>query len=95
MTTKAAVRQQYAASLAVSGGLDPCQREHEHAILTLMIAASRYGASDEQLRDTSERLDALRHITALIAHEVVERVHHLRGMAAAAAFRKALGRRQP
>jgi hypothetical protein len=83
--------------LAVSAGLDPFQREHElaDAIVTLMIAASRYGDSDEQARDTAERFATLQHVTVLVARDVAERVHALGGKDAAAAFRKTLGRRRP
>jgi hypothetical protein len=74
---------------AVSGGLDPFQREHElaDAIVTLLIACSRYGSKDDD-----GRLDLLAHVTLLVAHAVAERVRDLRGIKAGAAFRKALGR---
>ena len=75
--------------------LDPWQREHElsEAVLTLMVAASRYGGGDKRPRPTAKRLATLQHITLLVAHGVAERVHNVLGARAAAAFRKALGRR--
>jgi hypothetical protein len=81
---------------ARSAGLDPFQCEHElaDAIVTLLIACSRYGNSDEQARDTAERFATLQHVTVLVAHEVAGRVRDLRGEDAAAAFRRALGRRR-
>jgi hypothetical protein len=49
--------------------LDPAQREHElsEAILTLMVAASRYGGSDTPPRPTAKRLATLQHVTVLVA----------------------------
>jgi hypothetical protein len=75
--------------------LDPGQREHElsEALVTLLIAASRFGDDNDAVRPTADRLDLVAHVTLLVAHEVAERVRALRGKEAAAAFRKALGQR--
>jgi hypothetical protein len=62
-------------------------------VLTLVVAASRYGGGDTRARPTAKRLATLQHVTLLVAHEVAERVRALRGNEAAAAFRRALGRR--
>jgi hypothetical protein len=84
------------AALFGSAGLDPWQREYElsAAILTLMVACSRYGTSDVKPRETEDRLATLQHVTLLVANEVTERVRNIHGKPAAAAFRKALGRRR-
>jgi hypothetical protein len=97
MATKAAApHPRLATDLAASGGLDPFQREHElaDAILTLMIACSRYGAGDDKPRETGDRLATLEHITGLVTDEVAERVCHLRGKQAATRFRAQLRRRR-
>jgi hypothetical protein len=85
-------RAQVSFSVPVTAGLDPFQREHEiaDALLTLLIAHSRYGVS----RD-ADRLGLIAHITILLAHEVGERVHNINGKDAARAFRKALARKGP
>ena len=72
----------------MSANLDPFQREHElaDAIVTLMIASSRYAADGD--RPTCSR------ITLLVAHAVAERVRDLRG-SGGSRIRKALGRRRP
>jgi hypothetical protein len=77
-------------AVPVTAGLDPFQREHEiaDALLTLLIAHSRYGVS----RD-ADRLPLIEHIVVLLAHEVGERVERMRGKDAARAFRKVLARR--
>jgi hypothetical protein len=70
--------------------VEPWQREFElaDAVLTLLIAASRCGGRSDADRDA-----ILQHVTVLVAARVAERVHRLRGKEAAAALRKALGRR--
>jgi hypothetical protein len=67
-------------------------REHEMAdsVLTLLIAHSRYGANSD-----ADRLPLIQHVVVLLAHEVGERVHNMRGKDAAKAFRKALARKEP
>jgi hypothetical protein len=79
----------------ISAGPDPWQREHElsEAILTLLIACSRYGDGDASIRSTEDRLALIQHVTLLLADQVAVRVRCLRGKGAASAFRKALGRR--
>src|SRR5262249_42895707 len=76
----------------VGTGPDPFQREHEFAdaLLRLLIAHSRYGASND-----ADRLPLVEYITILLAHEIAERVEQLRGKDAARAFRKTLARRRP
>jgi hypothetical protein len=60
------------------------------ALVTLLIALSRYGA-----RSDDQRLPLIQHITVLLAHEVGERVERIRGKDAAKAFRRALARKGP
>jgi hypothetical protein len=81
-----------ASAQALNSRLDPFQREHEMAdgILRLLIAHSRYGASSD-----ADRLPLIQHVVVLLAHEVGERVHNMRGKDAAKAFRKALARKEP
>jgi hypothetical protein len=76
----------------VSARPDPFQREHEiaDALLTLLIAHSRYDVSND-----AGRLGLIQHIALLLVHEIAERVELLRGKDAAKAFRRALGRRKP
>jgi hypothetical protein len=85
-------RTQVSCAAPVGGGPDSFQREHEmcDALLTLLIAHSRYGASTD-----ADRLPLIQHIVTLLAHEVGERVERIRGKDAARAFRKALSRKGP
>ena len=71
---------------------DPGQREHElaDALVTLIIAVSRYGGSARKPRDTKARLATLQHVTILVADGVAERVGAIGGRRAAAAFRARL-----
>jgi hypothetical protein len=73
---------------------DPGQREHElsEALVTLIIAVSRYGQDDVTPRPTADRLASLERIAILVAEGVEERIANISGAAAARAFRKELGR---
>jgi hypothetical protein len=79
------------------GNLDPDQREHElvEALVTLLIAVSRYGADDKHARPTANRLVVITEIAALLANRVAERAAAIDGKSAAKALRSAPGRRQP
>ena len=93
MVTKAAARNPRGTASLVpraDANAEPWQREHElaNAVVTLLIAVSRYGG-----RSDADRLAVLQHI-ALVAYELAERVRDVRGVAGAAAFRRALGRRR-
>jgi len=91
-STTAAPLAQVSCALPVSAGPDPFQREHEiaDALVTLLIAHSRYGVAND-----ADRLGLIQHITIIVAHEVGERVERMHGKDAAKAFRKALGRKGP
>ena len=91
-STTAAPSAQVPCAIPVSAGPDPFQREHEiaDALVTLLIAHSRYGAGSD-----ADRLGLIMHITIIIAHEIGERVARLRGNDAARAFRRALARKEP
>jgi hypothetical protein len=73
--------------------LDPNQREHElaDALLTLIIALSRYGDNDQQAQ-LRARLAVIAAIAVQIADEVAARIGKLEGEAAAQQFRGRLGR---
>jgi hypothetical protein len=60
------------------------------ALVTLLIAHSRYGADTD-----AGRLPLIQHIVVLLAHEIGERVERILGRDAAKAFRKALARKEP
>ena len=66
------------------------QREHElaDAVLTLLIAVSRFGSKDD-----ADRLAVLEQVAQHLADGVAERVCALRGVEAGQQFRKALARR--
>jgi hypothetical protein len=70
--------------------LDPEQREHElaDAMLTLLIAVSRYGSGDKRPRPTAKRLATLEQVTALVAAGVGERIRAVRGKKTAANVRQ-------
>lgn len=76
----------------VSAGPDPFMREHEmcDALLRTLIAHSRYATNAD-----ADRLGLVAHITLLLAHEVGERLHNMRGKDAGRAFRRALSRKGP
>jgi hypothetical protein len=71
---------------------DPAQREHEvaEALLTLLIAVSRYGT--RKPRKTKARTASLERIVALVVAGVEERVRNIRGNKTATDFRTRLGR---
>jgi hypothetical protein len=77
---------------ALSAGPEPFQREHEYAdaLLRLLIAHSRYGASND-----ANRLGLVQHVAILLVRAITERVERVRGKQAAKEFRKALARRGP
>jgi hypothetical protein len=73
--------------------LDPGQREYElaEAIMTLIVAASRYAGGNKRPRPTSARLYTMAEITALLADGTAERIGKIKGKAAAKKFRKRIG----
>jgi len=77
--------------------LDPGQRDHElaKALVTLLIAVSRYGTNDKHARPTVERLAVITEIATLLADGVAERISAISGEQAAADFRKTPRRRRP
>jgi hypothetical protein len=74
--------------------LDPGQREHElvDALVTLLIAVSRYGNDDANVRPIAERLATIAYITALIADDVARRIGNINGKEAERAFRRRFSR---
>jgi hypothetical protein len=72
--------------------LDPGQREHDlsEALITLIIAASRYGRDDNAPRSTVDRIASLEQIVALVADGIEERIRNIRGDKAAARIRRKL-----
>ena len=72
-----------------SNAFDPGQREHElaDALLTLLIACSRYGINDKRPCSTADRLETIERVTHLVADQVAERIRNLRGQQAADQFR--------
>ena len=65
------------------------------ALLTLLIACSRYGINDARPCSTADRLETIERVTHLVADKVAERIRNLRGQHAAKQFRVRLSRGRP
>ena len=75
--------------------LDPGQREPElsDALLTLLIAMSRYAGGNKRARPTAARLATMAEVAVRIANGVAERIGKLNGKDAAKEFRRRLAGR--
>jgi hypothetical protein len=69
--------------------LDPNQRDHElgEALLTLLIAISRYGNNEKVARPTPARLATMEELAVLIVNGVAARLRKIAGEQAEARFR--------
>jgi hypothetical protein len=74
--------------------LDPHQAEHElaEAIITLLIAVSRYGTNDRRARPTAKRLATIEHIAMLVVGEIAEHIDNINGKTAARRFKARIGK---